>query len=452
MKTHLLFLALLAASVTASAQTIKLAVTPADAEIFVNSAPGSKVKNTPSDGAIAYKVGYATQGKTGEDLAKEGKSDYTFKLVKKAAKLPTGTTTQKIEFTKLVDRTGKLNTPTVSYGWYGTYQGINLSDPKFAKGISEQLSGNGYKIVGTNAVFSSKSDVPELALAGEVTWFTKETRGSGFQVSVIVSWSLYDVDDENVVLEVSTAGYSDSKKGFNDELLAALKDATSGLMTEPKFAEIALQKNDSKNAASKEEALALGSVAKKSYNSYGDMVKNVVNSCLTIKTNFGHGSGFLISDKGYILTNNHVISGADKISVVFDNGFSFDATLVRKDADRDIALLKISGSGFKALPLNTKSDAAETGAEVAAVGTPAKVELGQTVTKGIISGTREIEGKNYIQTDVAVNSGNSGGPLINASGEVIGVVVSKIFGKNVEGLAFAIPISEAVSKLNIKFE
>lgn len=449
MKTHFMFLALLV-SASVTAQTIKLNVTPADAEIFVNSAPGSKVKTTPSDGAVAYKPGYATQGKTGEDIAKEAKSEYTFKLVKKAGKLPTGSVTQKIEFTKLVDRTGRLNTPTVSYGWYGTYQGIDLSDPKFGKAIADQLTTNGYKIVGTNSVFSSKSDVPELALAGEVTWFTKETRGSGFQVSVIVNWSLYDVNDENVVLEVSTAGYSDSKKGFNDELMAALKDATAGLLTEPKFAEIALQKGDSKSA-SKEEALGLSTVAKKTYNSYGDMVKNVVNSCLTIKTNFGHGSGFLISDKGYIVTNNHVISGADKITVVFDNGFSFDATLVRKDADRDVALLKISGSGFKALPVNTKGEV-ETGAEVAAVGTPAKVELGQTVTKGIISGSREIEGKTYIQTDVAVNSGNSGGPLINASGEVIGVVVSKIFGKNVEGLAFAIPISEVVSKLNIKFE
>jgi S1-C subfamily serine protease len=69
-----------------------------------------------------------------------------------------------------------------------------------------------------------------------------------------------------------------------------------------------------------------------------------------------------------------------------------------------------------------------------------------------VSGKREMEEKNFIQTDVAINSGNSGGPLINSSGEVIGIIVAKVFGKSVEGLGFAIPINEAIKKLNLKLE
>jgi S1-C subfamily serine protease len=338
-------------------------------------------------------------------------------------------------------------------GFYGIYQGIDLSDAKYVKAISTQMSDLGYKVVGTNAMFSGKSDVADLALGGEVVWFAKDTRGSGFQISVIVHWTVFDVKKENIVFELTTAGYSDTKVTLlNEELSKAFQDATRGLLNDAKFKELAVKKGDDVNAKGEKEAsLELPKIAKKTYASYGDMVKNVVNACLTVKTNFGHGSGFLVSEDGYVLTNNHVVSGADKIDVVFDNGFSFEAKLIKANDDRDVALLKISGSGFKALPLGT-SDDASVGTEVVAIGTPQDIKLGQTVTKGIVSGKREMEEKNFIQTDVAINSGNSGGPLINSSGEVIGIIVAKVFGKSVEGLGFAIPINEAIKKLNLKLE
>lgn len=437
----------------AFSQSVKLSATPEGASVFVNSAPASKIRTDAPYGAIAYKPGYVTQGKTSEEFRKEGGSEYTFKLVKDASKLPTGTTTRKIEMTKLADGTGQLNRPTVNMGFYGIYQGIDLSDAKYVKAISTQMSDLGYKVVGTNAMFSGKSDVADLALGGEVVWFAKDTRGAGFQISVIVHWTVFDVKKENIVFELTTAGYSDTKVTLlNEELSKAFQDATRGLLNDAKFKELAVKKGDDVNAKGEKEAsLELPKIAKKTYASYGDMVKNVVNACLTVKTNFGHGSGFLVSEDGYILTNNHVVSGADKIDVVFDNGFSFEAKLIKANEDRDVALLKISGSGFKALPLGT-SDDASVGTEVVAIGTPQDIKLGQTVTKGIVSGKREMEEKNFIQTDVAINSGNSGGPLINSSGEVIGIIVAKVFGKSVEGLGFAIPINEAIKKLNLKLE
>jgi len=173
---------------------------------------------------------------------------------------------------------------------------------------------------------------------------------------------------------------------------------------------------------------------------------------VTVKTEFGHGSGFIISKDGYALTNSHVIEDADQIDVIFNNKLTLPAEVISSDKTRDVTLLKIVGGGYQPLPLNLSGGETEIGSEVIAIGTPEDVELGQTVTKGIVSGYRNIDDKNYIQTDVSINPGNSGGALLNTDGEVIGIVVAKIVGTNVEGLGFAIPVNEAIEGLNIKFE
>ncbi len=439
-----------------SAQTVRVSADPSSATLAVNcntSSSDVKVKTKElQTGVIAFAPGYTTQGITAADLGNTGKSDYTIKLPK-IKKLPAGFTSRKIEFTKLNDVSGKLN-----HGSYVGYYGISsasldVSDIKFTKAMQTALSSAGYTIVGTNTMFSGKSDVPDLALGGEVTWFTKDTRGRGFQVSVLVHWSLYSVTQENVIYETTTGGYSDSKNdgGFNGELTLALKDALAGVMYDPKFQDLAAKKSETPTTAL--GAISIPKPAVKKFSGYSAVVKESVGSVVTIKTNFGYGSGFIISESGYILTNHHVVNSAEKIDVVFENGFSFEAKLIRSSESKDVALIKISGSGFKPLVLNASDDLSGLGAEVIAIGTPENVKLGQTVTKGIISGKRELDEKVYLQTDVAINSGNSGGPLINTStGEVIGIVAAKIKAKGVEGLGFAIPIAEAIAALSLKFE
>lgn len=180
------------------------------------------------------------------------------------------------------------------------------------------------------------------------------------------------------------------------------------------------------------------------------------------------GSGIIISSDGYILTNNHVvdtsssssysyydISEAKSIKVklnsdVYGNDSTFDATVVGKDAQTDLAVLKIEKSDLTAAEF-ANSDEAVVGEFVMAVGSP--LGLDTTVTTGIISAVnREVEsdGKNFtcIQTDAAINSGNSGGALVNSDGKVIGINTLKLSGSGVEGIGFAIPINSTLNVID----
>lgn len=168
------------------------------------------------------------------------------------------------------------------------------------------------------------------------------------------------------------------------------------------------------------------------------------------------GSGIIISEDGYILTNYHVISGSDSIVVTLSTGEEVDATVVGVDSVTDLALLKINKTGLTAATLGDSS-AVTVGQLAIVVGNPIGEELSNTVTAGVISATNRtlnVENTvlNLIQTDAAVNPGNSGGPLINSNGEVIGILTAKRIyagttesGETIyaEGIAFAIPINDA---------
>ena len=164
----------------------------------------------------------------------------------------------------------------------------------------------------------------------------------------------------------------------------------------------------------------------------------------------GAGSGVIISKDGYIITNNHVIDGASNITVTLKNGKSYTAKLIGKDNQVDVALLKIEETGLSPVTFGD-SDNLKVGETAVAIGNPLG-KLGGTVTSGIISAlNREItiggETMNLLQTNAAINPGNSGGGLFNANAELVGLVVAKSSGSDVEGLGFAIPINDVVNIL-----
>ena len=169
----------------------------------------------------------------------------------------------------------------------------------------------------------------------------------------------------------------------------------------------------------------------------------------------GIGSGFIINEEGYILTNYHVIQGAQEISVTLSNDVTTTAQIVNYDENQDVAMIKITDESVK-IPATVElgdSDSLQPGEEVIAIGTPLSTELSSTVTKGIISATSRsvaVESgvtMNLIQTDAAINAGNSGGPLVNTKGEVVGINSSKISGEAVEGIGFSIPINDIKDKI-----
>lgn len=159
------------------------------------------------------------------------------------------------------------------------------------------------------------------------------------------------------------------------------------------------------------------------------------------KMDLGSGTGFVVRDDGYIVTNNHVVQDAGKIEVSFQNGKSYEAKVVGTDSFSDLAVLKIDGKNLPTLDFGNSSKV-RPGEFSIAIGSP--MGFKHTVTFGIISAVgrdvRDINGNiNFIQTDAAINRGNSGGPLINMKGEVIGVNTAIITKQAAQNIGFAIP-------------
>lgn len=181
-------------------------------------------------------------------------------------------------------------------------------------------------------------------------------------------------------------------------------------------------------------------------------LENSVESVVTITQKSGHGSGCVISKNGYIITNHHVI-GYDSLNVfvLLSNGVKKKCRVVRSNPEYDLTLLKVDTVFAHNLKINREANI-KVGSDVYAIGTPKDIDLGQSVAKGIISGKRKFDGKEYIQTDVSINSGNSGGALTNKTGELIGVVNAKLVGKNVEGVGFAIPAHYIEQALRIEIK
>lgn len=199
-------------------------------------------------------------------------------------------------------------------------------------------------------------------------------------------------------------------------------------------------------------------------NSTSEIVKKTADSVVEISTESvvtgsfaqqyvqqGAGSGVIISQDGYILTNNHVINGANSVKVRLRDGTEYDATIIGSDSDNDIALLKVSATGLSPATFGDSNSLA-VGDYVVAIGNPLG-ELGGTVTDGIISAlarkvTIEDTQMTLLQTNAQVNPGNSGGGLFNADGELVGIVNAKQSATEVEGIAFAIPINNVLDILS----
>lgn len=206
-----------------------------------------------------------------------------------------------------------------------------------------------------------------------------------------------------------------------------------------------LQQMSSKTTSAQQ--LTVEEIAEKAADSVVEITTEGVSTDNTMRQVItqGAGSGVIISEDGKIVTNHHVIEGASKITVTLRSGESYKATLIGADAETDVALIQITATGLTVAELGD-SASLRVGETAVAIGNPLG-QLGGTVTNGIISALdREITLENQtmtlLQTNAAINPGNSGGGLFNGRGQLIGVVVAKSSGENVEGLGFAIPINK----------
>lgn len=193
----------------------------------------------------------------------------------------------------------------------------------------------------------------------------------------------------------------------------------------------------------------ISNIKAKTSSDFSGIIKQSISSVVTIKTNTAQGTGFLISKEGYVVTNAHVLSGANFANAITSEKKILSMQLIGYDEELDIALLKISSqNSFLEF---VSSDEVEAGEKVIAIGNP--LGLSFSVSEGIVSaknrqGINEIPG--YIQTDAALNPGNSGGPLINSNGKVIGINNFKAQGDNIGFALQSEYIIDSVNKISLK--
>lgn len=249
---------------------------------------------------------------------------------------------------------------------------------------------------------------------------------------------------------VSTGGGSSASQYNSDGMPVLWQDYMDSLYDSDTFtqAEINIPVTDERGSFTLQMSSSGGAAL-----DFSEIYEKCVPSVVGIKSfigdspdYYGWGSGVIVSSDGYVLTNTHVIDGGDSAKVVLYDGSEHEAKLVGYDSQSDIAVIKIEAEGLTAAEFASSSDLS-VGDSVAAIGNPLSPDLRLTMTRGIISAlNREISYNgtvmSLIQTDASINEGNSGGPLFNDRGQVIGITNMKMistFGSGIEGLGFAIP-------------
>ncbi len=268
-----------------------------------------------------------------------------------------------------------------------------------------------------------------------------------------VEWSVYSTLEKKVVFtyttEGSTYGEIESAIGEPGIIRPALGDAAERLALAPAYRELI----DPKTPA---PAVAVASriKVKRLAEFSGDVKANIEaikKGVVTVTANKGFGSGFVLSNDGAIVTAEHVISGSKFVKVNTPAGKECYGEVAASNKQRDIAILRVDCAGLSALPVGRNK--LVEGSEVFAVGTPLSPKLEFSITRGVVSGTRRIDDLDFIQSDVTVLPGNSGGPLLDAKGNVVGVADLGVRIHSVPvGANFFIPLTDVDKYLPVDFE
>lgn len=175
----------------------------------------------------------------------------------------------------------------------------------------------------------------------------------------------------------------------------------------------------------------------------------VIARTVLIESSKGSGTGVLVSPDGFALTAAHVVDGVDTVQLSTKDGDPVSADVVRRVPEADLAIVRASGDSWPCLPL--KLDQAEPGSDLVVVGSPFGDALSYSVTKGVVSAYRDVGGVTLIQTDASLNAGNSGGPMVGAQNDLIGVVSFKLVAEGMEGLGFGIASVDLPAVLSLRF-
>ncbi|NRD21366.1 trypsin-like peptidase domain-containing protein [Winogradskyella eckloniae] len=331
-------------------------------------------------------------------------------------------------------------------------ESVNFDNSIFTDALNEILVNYKYTDT-TNTIFKSKTNSAYLSATVKkldlqhVYQFAARHYMSFLKSELEIEWDFQDIYGQSLYKRKykTTSGEFSYDHNGQETIILSVKDAISSSFL--KFiadSKVKALLKKGQGTEKKQDVLELQK---------GDLVSSLseaIESSVTVKVKEGHGSGLKISQNGYIITNFHVVAKSkEDITVIFKDGTEMTAELVRQNEQLDLALLKVNSTFNKHFNIPSTKNYS-VGDDIFAVGTPKTIELGQTLSKGIISGERTNTEVQLIQTDASVNGGNSGGPLINKDGQLLGVVNSKLSGFGIEGLGFAIPAELILDGLSIQ--
>lgn len=261
-----------------------------------------------------------------------------------------------------------------------------------------------------------------------------------------VQWQVYSVTQAKVVARIEIEGGAELKRASDAAdtilLVAAFGDSALRLTASDEFRAIVLADDATPTVATP------GQIALRAPPPSPMPLNIAVKSVVTIFAGEGMGSGVLISSDGYILTNHHVAGSTGRVRVRWPDGTDTTGEVIRGDPRRDVALVKTQA---KSAPLSIRAAPAQLGETVFAVGTPLDKQFANTLTRGIVSATRLIDGLSVIQSDVAIDHGSSGGPLLDEKGQIVALTVSRAENNGVgHDINFFIPIADALKALAIQ--
>ena len=278
----------------------------------------------------------------------------------------------------------------------------------------------------------------------------RPTDGVGI-ADVEVEVQLYDAVANKTVYRQSFSGHGRDEGLKPHPIVDAVVNGILKATTDSEFVKlISKSPNQANLSAPSFDEVKLTACTKDESVSLPRDLSETLEGVIEVEVGSGMGTGVIVSPDGWIVTAAHVVEGAPEIWVRFANGAQVPATLERSDTQFDVALLHISGRDYPCSEIRTAIQDLELGSDVFAINLALGENRNPTVTRGVVSGYPEQEGKRFIQTDASVNRGSSGGPLFASDGTIAGITVVKLVGVGVEGLGFAVPIRDVVRYLSIR--
>ncbi len=357
-------------------------------------------------------------------------------------------------------RTGLICRKREPLKWQGGK--MNISDEVLSNAFREVLQSAGFPGVrGSDSLFEKDVTEDVVYLVGGIikhlkadVCYPKADSGNLYKIkgesSLTVEWQVYSRSERKVVLEVVTAGSFKGRAVGGEPtsmIVDALADAAKKLLQDKGFQDLVLGVTQvTEDTFDDSVEIAAARVFTKPLKENSNQVRRAV---VTISTENGHGSGFFIDPGGLIMTNAHVVAGSRFVTIRLITGTELVGEVIRRHKKRDVALVRAEPGKYPVLPL--RADTPQVGQEVFAIGAPFEEELHGTMSQGIVSSHRTHFDLPILQSDVNVQGGNSGGPLVDENGNVVAICVSGVPGaRNLStGINFFIPIQDALEKLNV---